>query len=179
MSRQAHSMKASIRPTGGARRIRTKAVRVAESNGSQKADTPEIILWAVSRSLFISADLRDINLDRLQIHVSGTRLIFHGYLRSDVPAGKGAIRQTKNASKTFSHILELPYEVDADQTEVQNEKGLISIILRGAESRHHSDLVGQSSFTKSVKRYFGENADSSNKLKDEIMILETLDRYLE
>ena len=156
MSRPAR--KASIHPIEGARRIRTKSVRLAKSNGSKK-ETPEIYLWAVPKSLFISADLRDINVDDLQIHVNGTRLIFRGYLHSDLPAKKEAVHQAKNAPVTFNHVLELPYEVDADKTEVQNEKGLISIILRRKESRHYSDRVTQSSFTESMQHFFGENGN--------------------
>ncbi len=30
-----------------------------------------------------------------------------------------------------------------------------------------------------MQRFFGENGDTSNNLKDEITILETLERYLE
>jgi HSP20 family molecular chaperone IbpA len=179
MSRQAHSIKASIHPKEGARRIRTKSVRLAKFNGSKKAETPEIILWAVPRSIFISADLRATDLDSLQIHVNGTHLIFRGYLHSDLPAEEAAVHQEKNAPVTFNHILELPYEVDDDQTEVQNENGLISIIQRRKESRHYSDRVTHSTFTKSMQRFLGENGNPPNKLKDEITILETLERYIE
>jgi HSP20 family molecular chaperone IbpA len=179
MSRQAHPIKASIRPKDGARRIRTKSVHFAKSDGAKEAETPEIILWAVPRSLFISADLRDTDLDSLQIHVNGTHLIFSGYLHSDLPAEKEAVHQEKNAPVTFNHILELPYEVDNDQTEVQNENGLISIILRRKESLPYSDRITQSTFTKSMQRFLGENGNPPNKLKDEITMLETLERYLE
>jgi HSP20 family molecular chaperone IbpA len=180
MSRQAHSIKASIHPTEGVSRIRTKSMRLAQPNGSKGEETPEIFLWAGSWRLFISADLRGIDLDDLQIRVIGTRLIFRGTLRSDLPSEEGGIHQAKNASGTFTHVLELPYRVDADQVEVQNENGLISIVLKKEESRQYSDRGGQSSFTNSMQRFFGENGGSSNnELKDEITILETLERYLE
>jgi len=180
MSRQAHPVKASIHPMEGASRIRTKSIRIAQPNESRGAETPEILLLAGVKSLFISADLRGIDLDDLQIRVRETRLIFHGTLRSGLPSGKGGIHQAKNASGTYTHVLELPYRVDADQVEVQNENGLISIILKKEESRPSSDRTGQSSFTNSMQRFFGENGDSSdNNLKDEITILETLERYLE
>lgn len=180
MSRQAHSIKASTHPKEGISRIRTKSMRLAQPNGSKGAETPEILLWAEPGSLFISADLRGIDLDDLQIRVKGTRLVFRGTLRSELPSGEGRIRRAKDASGTFTHVLELPYPVDTDQAEVQNENGLISIVLKKEESRQYSDRGGQSSFTNSMQRFFGENGDSSkNKLKDEITILETLERYLE
>jgi len=179
MSHQAHPIKASIDAIEGASRIRTKSVRLAKSNGSREAETPEIFLWAGPISLFISADLRGIDLDDLQISVKGTCLIFHGYVRSDLPTEKGGIHQAKKTSGTFSHVLELPYGVDVDQAEVLNENGLISIILKRMESRQYNDRIAQSSFTNSMKRFFGVNGDSSDNLKDEITMLETLERYLE
>jgi HSP20 family molecular chaperone IbpA len=180
MSHQAHPMKASSHPIEGASRIRTKSVRITQPNGSKRAETPEIFLLAGSKSLLISADLRGIDLDDLQIRVRETRLIFRGTLRSCLPSGKGGIRQAKIASGTFTHVLELPYRVDPDQAEVQNENGLISIVLKKEKSRPSGDRGKQSTFTDSMQRFFGENGDSSdNPLKDEITILETLERYLE
>jgi len=179
MSRQAHSMKASIHPTEGASRIRTKSVRIVQPNGSSGSETPEIFLLAGSKSLFISADLRGIDLDDLQIRVKETRLTFRGTLRSKLPSGNGEIHRAKSSSGVFNHVIELPYPVDVDQAEVQNENGLISIILKKEESVQYNDRNGQSSFTNSMRRFFGENGDTSNALKDEITILETLERYLE
>ena len=179
MSHQAHPIKASIHAIEGASRIRTKSVRLAKPNGSKEVENPEIFLWAGPRSLFISADLRGIDLDDLQISVKGTCLIFHGYFRSDLPPERGGIHQAKKTPETFSHVLELPYEVNVDQAEVLNENGLISIILKRMEPCQSNDRVAQSSLTDFRRRFWGENGDSSNKLKDEIMILETLERYLE
>ncbi len=177
MSRQSHAMEESILTIEGSGRIRTKAVHLDPSKGPKGKETPEIILWAGPGSLFISADLRGIDLDDLEIRVKGTCLTFHGELRSSLPSAKGRVRRADKATKTFSHVLELPYEVD--QAEVQNENGLISIILKRATSSPYNDRVAQSSFMNSMQRFFGEDGTSSDRLKDEIMILETLERYLE
>jgi HSP20 family protein len=179
MSRQAHSMKASIHPIEGASRIRAKSVRIVQPSGSGGSEIPEIFLLAGSKSLFISADLRGIDSDDLQIRVKENRLTFRGTLRSNVPSGNGEIHRAKSSSGVFNHVIELPYPVDVDQAEVQNENGLISIILKKEESAQCNDRDGQSSFTNSMQRFFGEKGDTSNTLKDEITILETLERYLE
>ena len=115
----------------------------------------------------------------LQIRVSGTRLIFHGTLRSGLTPEKGGNHLTKEASSTFSHALDLPYEVKGDEAEVQNENGLISIVLKRKESGQQNDRAAQSSFKASMQRFFGENGDASHNLKDEITMLETLERYLD
>ena len=101
MSRQAHSMKASIHPIEGASCIRTKSVRIAQPNGSRGSETPEIFLLAGSKSLFISADLRGLDLDDLQIRVKETRLTFRGTLRSNLPSGNGEIHRAKSSSGVF------------------------------------------------------------------------------
>lgn len=179
MTQQALSMKAFVDLTEGSRRIRTKSVRIARPDKSGGAETPEIFLWAGSKSLFISADLRGINLADLQICVTGSSLIFRGSLHSDLPSGKGNIHQAKRASGTFSHALELPYRVEVDHAEVQNENGLVSILLKREESRQSHSRDAQSSFMNAMLRFFCESGDDSNHLKDEITILETLERYLE
>lgn len=178
MSSQAPIVKESIHTIEGSDRIRTKAYHLDPPYRSKGKDAPEIILWAGPASLFISADLRGIDLNGLEIRVRGTRLIFHGELCSDLPSVKGRVRQVANVSETFSHVLDLPYEVDVDRAEVQNDNGLISIILKRDESSPHSNRSAQSSVMHSMKHFFGENGDSSNRLKDELTILETLERYL-
>ena len=179
MPRQAYPIKASIFPMEGASRIRTTSMRLNKPNGPNGAEPPEIYMWVGSESLFVSADLRNFGLDDLQIRVRGTRLTFYGTLRSDLPPEKGGIHRAKKSSATFSHALDLPYEVKGDEAEVQNENGLISIVLKRKASGQQNDRAAQSSFKASMQRFFGENGDASHKLKDEITMLETLERYLD
>ena len=179
MPRFAHQTNISLPRTEGVSRIRTTSVRLNKPNGPHGAEPPEIYMWAGSESLFVSADLRDFGLDDLQIRVRGTHLTFYGTLRSDLPSEKGGIHRVKKTSATFSHALDLPYEVKGDEAEVQNENGLISIVLKRKESGQQNDRAAQSSFKASMQRFFGENGDASHNLKDEITMLETLERYLD
>ncbi len=179
MSRDAYRTNVPVPRTEGSSRIRTQSVRLSKPNGSRGAENPEIYLWVGSGSLFISADLRDFGLEDLQIRVQGARLIFLGTLRPDLPSAKGGIPRAKQSSSTFAHALDLPYEVNGDEAEVQNENGLISIVLKRKESGQQNDRLAQSSFKASMKRFFGENGDAPHKLGDEITMLETLERYLD
>lgn len=179
MSRYARQTNIPVPRTEGASRIRTQSVRLNKPNGSRGTENPEIYLWVGSGSLFVSADLRDFGLEDLQIRVQGARLIFLGTLRPDLPSAKGGIRRAKQFSTTFAHALDLPYEVDGDHVEVQNENGLISIVLKRKESGQQNDCAAQSSFKASMKRFFGENGDAPHNLGDEITMLETLERYLD
>ncbi len=159
-------------------RIRTKSVRLHKPKGSKGTEAPEIYMWAGSESLFVSADLRDFGLDDLRVRVRGTRLIFLGTVRSDAGPEKRGIRRAKISSKTFYHALDLPYEVLDDEAEVQNENGLISIVLKRKRAGRQTGRAAQSSFQASMQRFFGENGDASRSLKDEITMLETFERYL-
>ena len=152
-------------------------MRLAQTKSFEEEKTPEFILWAGPEYLFISADLRKIALEGLEIRLSGASLIFNGRLRSDFESENEVMDHAKNAPEIFSHFLDLPYAVDADRTEVENEDGLISIILRRKNEVLQNNLP--SSFLESLRLLGGENGESSSRLEDEIMILETLDRYLE
>lgn len=170
MSHQAHQMKAFAHQIEDESRIRTKSVYLSQSNGTKGTEIPEFILWVGPDGLFISADLRGIVSDELQVRISGTRLILYGYLQSDVPPETGGIRQANVVPVTFSQTLDLPCEVDAEPVEVQNENGLISISLKRKKSQRYDDHAEQ--------RFFADNGSKSNGLKDAIAMLETLDRYL-
>jgi len=179
MSRHAYRANVPLPRAEGLSRIRTRSVPLSRPSGPGGTEAPEITLWAGSDSLFVSADLRGFGLEDLQIRVEGTRLTFHGNLRSDLPPGKGEIQRAKKSAKTFSHALDLPYEVDDDEVEVQNQNGLISIVLKRKASGQQNDRVPQSSFKASMQRFFGVSGEASRSLKDEITMLETFDRYLD
>jgi hypothetical protein len=125
----------------------------------------------------VSADLRDFGLKDLQIRVQGARLIFHGTLRPGVPPGKGESTGRSNPRRRFTHALDLPYEVNVDEAEVQNENGLISIVLKKKESATQSDRLAQSSFKASMKR-FSEKRAAPHDLETNHHV-ETLERYLD
>ncbi len=179
MSRYAHRANAPLPRAEGFNRIRTKSVHLSKPNGSRGTETPKIYMWVGSGSLFVSADLRNIGLEDLRIRVQGARLIFDGTLRPDRPTGEGGIRRAKQFSTTFTHALDLPYAVDGDEAEVQNENGLISIALKKRESGRRNDRAARSSLTASIRRFFGGDGDSSRgAMTDEIAMLETFERYL-
>ncbi|HRT63117.1 MAG TPA: Hsp20/alpha crystallin family protein [Syntrophales bacterium] len=179
MSRHAYRADVPLPRAEGLSRIRTRSVSLSRPNGPGGTEAPEITLWAGSDSLFVSADLRGFGLEDLQIRVEGTRLTFHGNLRSDLPSGKREHHRVRRPAKTFSHALDLPFAVDDDEVEVQNQNGLISIVLKRKASGRQNDRAAQSSFKASMQRFFGVSGEASRSLKDEITMLETFDRYLD
>jgi HSP20 family molecular chaperone IbpA len=164
--------------------IRTESIRLpssdrrtAPSGRSGEKEEPGVTLWAGPKVLFINAVFPGIDLNDLQIAISGTRLVFSGPLGAETAIKKGRRRLQSN-SKHFTHSLELPYPVDAERAEVRRENGLISIILKKAPSTAGDGNARlESSIINSMKRYFGDNGRSSDKRAEEDMILQSLEKY--
>ena len=179
MSRHAYRADVPLPRAEGFNRIRTKSVPLTKPNGSRGTEPPKIYMWVGSGSLFVSADLRDIGLEALRIRAQGMSLIFDGTLRPELPTAEGGTHQAKKAPAAFSHVLELPYAVNGDDIDVQNENGLVSIVLKRKDSGRQNDRAAQSSLTASMERFFGGDGDPSRgAMKDEIAMLETFERYL-
>jgi HSP20 family molecular chaperone IbpA len=164
--------------------IRTESIRLpssdrrtAPSGRSGEKEEPGVTLWAGPKVLFINAVFPGIDLNDLQIAISGTRLVFSGPLGAETAIKKGRRRLQSN-SKHFTHSLDLPYPVDAERAEVRRENGLISIILKKAPSTAGDGNARlESSIINSMKRYFGDNGRSSDKRAEEDMILQSLEKY--
>ncbi|HEX7504091.1 MAG TPA: Hsp20/alpha crystallin family protein [Syntrophales bacterium] len=165
--------------------IRTESIRLpssdrrsAASGRSGEKEEPGVTLWAGPKALFINAVFPGIDLEDLQISITGKRLVFSGFQRPNPVSGKNGRRRSKGAPTNFSHSVELPYAVDADRAEVRKENGLISIILKKDESSAHDGNARlSSSIMNSVKRYFGENGRPADPREDENRILQSLEKY--
>jgi HSP20 family molecular chaperone IbpA len=114
--------------------IRTDAVQMPPSDQPSEGEDPGITLWAGPKALFINAVFPGMDLNGLQIIVTGTQLVFSGPLISAMIKKTGP-RRAKRTPIVFSHSVALPYRVDADRVEVRKENGLISIILKRDESQ--------------------------------------------
>lgn len=110
--------------------IRAESVHLPPSDRPGEREDPGITLWAGPKALFINAVFPGIDLNDLEIRITGTRLVFSGPLTSDAAMKKPGRRRVQRTPITFSHSVKLPYPVDADRAEVRKEKGLISIILK-------------------------------------------------
>ena len=160
--------------------IRTEAVQMPPSDLPSQGEDPGITLWAGPKALFINAVFPGIDLNDLQISVTGMRLVFSGTLTSDTAIEKPGRRRAQRSPIIFSHSVDLPYQIDADRAEVSKKNGLISIILKKDESRTHAGNARlESSIMNSMKRYFGDNGRSSDKRAEEDMILQSLEKYFD
>jgi len=110
--------------------IRTEAIYLPPADRPREGEDPGITLWAGPKALIINAVFPGIDLNELQISVTGTRLVFSGPLTSNAAIRKPGRRRARRTPILFSHSVELPYPVDADRVEVRKDNGLISIILK-------------------------------------------------
>ena len=81
--------------------IRTESIRLPPSDRrtppsgcSGEKEEPGVTLWAGPKVLFINAVFPGIDLNDLQIRITGTRLVFSGPLASDA-----AIEKTRTAPR--------------------------------------------------------------------------------
>jgi HSP20 family molecular chaperone IbpA len=161
-------------------RLPSAARRAAPSGRSDEKEEPGVTLWAGPKALFINAVFPGIDLDDLQISITGTRLVFSGLQRLRPASGRNGRRRHQGDPMNFSHSVKLPYAVDADRAEVRKENGLISIILKKEESpARNGNARLESSIMNSMKRYFGDYGRSSDKRADEDVILQSLEKYFE
>ncbi len=160
--------------------IRTESVRLPPSDRPGEREDSGITLWAGPKALIINAVFPGIDLNELQIHVTGSRLVFSGPTPPDTAIEKPGRRRVRRTSKIFSHSVALPYTVDADRAEVRKENGLISIILKKDEPVTRAGNARlESSIMNSMKRYFGESGHVQDTRVDENRILQSLDKYFE
>jgi HSP20 family molecular chaperone IbpA len=96
----------------------------------REGEEPGITLWAGPKALIINAVFPGIDLNDLQISITGARLVFSATLPSDRAIEKTGRRRVRRNAAIFNYSVKLPYTVDADRAEVRKENGLISIILK-------------------------------------------------
>jgi HSP20 family molecular chaperone IbpA len=160
--------------------IRTESIRLPSSDRPGEREDPGITLWAGPKVLFINAVFPGLDLNDLQIRITGTRLVFSGPLATDAAIKRPRRRRAQRTPAFFSHSMELPYPVVADRAEVRKENGLISIILKKDESLVRGGNARlESSIMNSMKRYFGDYGRPSVERVDENMILQSLEKYFE
>jgi HSP20 family molecular chaperone IbpA len=87
-------------------------------------------MWAGPRVVVIHAAFPGVCPEHLRIDVEGTRLAFTIPPRPLSPGGASDRRRANARSRAFRCTVELPYEVDTEQAEVQKEHGWISAVLR-------------------------------------------------
>ena len=86
--------------------IRTETIHLPPSDRPGDEEEPGITLWAGPKALFINAVFPGIDLEDLQISITGSRLVFSGPLSADIAIKKpgGAARSGIRSFQPFRRI---------------------------------------------------------------------------
>lgn len=95
---------------------------------------PFVNVWEDEQSVFVTADLPGIDIDKLDISVvEGNQLTISGERPVTEMANAVWLRQER-AAGSFARMLTLPTLVDADRVEATYEDGVLHIALPKAEA---------------------------------------------
>lgn len=109
--------------------------------GSTPAAFPTVNVWEEGDHLHVEAELPGLNLNDLEIYVTGgNELTLKGERKFNVPE-KGAWHRRERAAGEFVRTLALPYPVDADKVEARLENGVLHVTLAKHESARPRKIV--------------------------------------
>lgn len=98
------------------------------------AEFPPVNLWEEDDALVLEAELPGLELNELEIYVTGhDQLTLKGERKAPAPA-KGVQHRQERGQGAFSRAITLPMDVDAARVEARLEHGVLSIRLPKAET---------------------------------------------
>jgi HSP20 family protein len=102
--------------------------------GPSPAAFPTVNVWEEGDHLHVEAELPGLDLNDLEIYVTGgNELTLKGERKFNVPQ-KGAWHRRERTAGAFVRTLTLPYPVDADKVEARLENGVLHVTLAKHES---------------------------------------------
>jgi len=95
---------------------------------------PPLNVWEDADALHVEAELPGLNLNDLEIYVTGgNQLTIKGERKPSVPE-QGVWHREERPAGVFSRSLTLPFSVDADKVEARFENGVLRVKLPKHES---------------------------------------------
>ena len=94
---------------------------------------------------YIRAEMPGIKANELDISLTGSTLSISGE-RAVSPAGEGVkYHRRERETGSFSRVITLPGQVDADKVEAQSSNGILTIVLPKAESAKPKQIAVKAS----------------------------------
>ena len=105
------------------------------SDGSSAAGGfPALNVWEGGDQVFVEAEVPGLNLQDLEIYVTGGNTLTLKGERKPLTADKGVWHRQERGFGKFARTLTLPFPVDADKVEARLENGVLSLTLNKHES---------------------------------------------
>jgi len=106
-------------------------IKRSTSPGSRRETRvfPSIIISAATDRLIVRAEVPGMNLDQLEISVSGGILTIQGIRQTGEDLVGGWYHRRERESGGFSRAVQLPADVDGEQAEASYEAGVLTVTL--------------------------------------------------
>lgn len=90
---------------------------------------PSIIVSATEEQLVVRAEMPGIDLEELEVSVSGEVLSIQGFRQTGKDLESGWYHRRERESGGFSRAVRLPAEVDGDKTEASYQAGVLTVAV--------------------------------------------------
>jgi len=90
---------------------------------------PALNLWEDDESLYVEAELPGMELDDLEIYVTGNDQLTIKGERKAPEVQKGTWHRQERSFGSFTRLISLPAPVDADRVEAEFKNGVLTIRL--------------------------------------------------
>ena len=94
---------------------------------------PALNVWEDDQTLYAEAELPGLKMDELELYVSGDELTIKGE-RTEAEDDKVNYHRRERGVGTFSRVVRLPVEVDAENVEASLSDGVLAITLPKAQT---------------------------------------------
>lgn len=95
---------------------------------------PAVNVWEEPDAVFVEAELPGLNLQDLEIYVTGgNQLTLKGERKQHAPE-KAVVHRQERGSGSFVRALALPFDVNADKVDARFENGVLLLKLPKSEA---------------------------------------------
>ena len=95
---------------------------------------PVVNMWEDEEALYAQAELPGLSLDDIEVHVHDNQLTIKGERKCDETTENVTYHRRECGVGSFSRVLRLPVEVDADKAGAQLRDGVLTVSLPKAEA---------------------------------------------
>jgi HSP20 family protein len=94
---------------------------------------PALNVWEEGDTLHAEAELPGMGMEDVEVFVVGNELTIKG-MRKHVEEKEKSFHRQERGSSSFSRVVTLPFEVDADKVQATLKDGVLHLCLPKAES---------------------------------------------